>query len=77
MTNENGEFSLSGVEENAVLTFSSVNMEPFTLNVSGQREILARLKTKTSELDEVQIIAYGQTTKRFQTNSGVRVGLEI
>jgi hypothetical protein len=34
ITNENGEFILSGVEENAVLSFSSVNMEAFTINVS-------------------------------------------
>jgi TonB-dependent starch-binding outer membrane protein SusC len=69
ITNENGEFSLAGVESNAALSFSSVNMEPFSINVSGHNEILARLKTKTSELDEVQIIAYGQTTKRFQTGN--------
>jgi TonB-dependent starch-binding outer membrane protein SusC len=69
ITNENGEFKISQVEKNAVLTFSSVNMEAFAINVSGQTEILAKLKTKTSELDEVQIIAYGQTTKRFQTGN--------
>lgn len=69
ITDESGEFVLPGVEENAVLSFSSVNMDPFTINVSGQKEILAKMKTKTSELDEVQIIAYGQTTKRLQTGN--------
>ncbi|WP_205514194.1 SusC/RagA family TonB-linked outer membrane protein [Longitalea arenae] len=69
LTNENGEFTLSGVQDNAVLSFSSVNMEPFTINVSGQKDIIARLKTKTSELDEVQIVAYGQISKRFQTGN--------
>ncbi|OQP47884.1 hypothetical protein A4R26_31690 [Niastella populi] len=69
ITNEKGEFTLAGVEATATLTFSSINMEPFSLNVSGQSEIIAKLKTKTSELDEVQIIAYGQTTKRFQTGN--------
>lgn len=69
LTDENGEFNLSNVSDNAVLTFSSVNMETFEVNVSGQKEIIAKLKTKTSELDEVQIIAYGQTTKRFQTGN--------
>lgn len=69
ITNENGEFSFTGVESNALITFSSINMEPFTINVSGRSEILAKLKTKTSELDEVQIVAYGQTTKRFQTGN--------
>jgi len=69
ITDENGEFTLSNVETNAVLAFSSVNMEHFEIHVGGQTEILAKLKTKTSELDEVQIIAYGQTTKRLQTGN--------
>jgi TonB-linked SusC/RagA family outer membrane protein len=69
ITNENGEFSISEVSDNGVLVFSSVNMEAFEINVSGQKDVLARLKTKTSELDEVQIIAYGQTTKRLQTGN--------
>jgi TonB-linked SusC/RagA family outer membrane protein len=69
ITDDNGEFSFSGVDPNAVLTFSSVNMEAFELTVGGKTEILAKLTTKTSQLDEVQIIAYGQTTKRFQTGN--------
>lgn len=69
ITDEKGEFSISDVSDNGVLLFSSVNMEAFEINVSGQKEIFAKLKTKTSELDEVQIIAYGQTTKRFQTGN--------
>jgi TonB-linked SusC/RagA family outer membrane protein len=69
ITNDVGEFSFIGVESSSVLSFSSVNMEPFSLHVSGQNDIVARLKTKTSELDEVQIIAYGTTTKRFNTGN--------
>jgi TonB-linked SusC/RagA family outer membrane protein len=69
ITNENGEFSFTGVESNALLTFSSVNMEPFSIGVGGQKEIVAKLKTKTSELDEVQIIAYGTTTRRLSTGN--------
>lgn len=69
ITDDKGEFSFSDVDVNSVLSFSSVNMEPFTVNVGGKTEILAKLKTKTSELDEVQIIAYGTTTKRFSTGN--------
>lgn len=76
ITNDFGEFTISDVEDNAVLSFSSVNMEPFTVNVGGQKEIVAKLKTKMSELDEVQIIAYGQTTKRFQTGNVTTVKSE-
>lgn len=69
LTNENGEFSISDVPENAVLSFSSVNMEALEIIIGRQPEILAKLKTKTAELDEVQLVAYGQTTKRFQTGN--------
>ena len=69
ITSDNGEFTIPDVPENSVLLFSSVNMEAFEMNVSGRSKIFAQLKTKTAELDEVQIIAYGQTTKRFQTGN--------
>lgn len=69
LTNENGEFTILDVSDGVVLLFSTVNMEPLEIYLKGQKEVLARLKTKTSELDEVQIIAYGQTTKRLQTGN--------
>ncbi|MBO9204621.1 MULTISPECIES: SusC/RagA family TonB-linked outer membrane protein [Niastella] len=69
ITDANGEFHIADVLDNAVLVFTSVNMESFELNVSGKKEILAKLKTKTSQLDEVQIIAYGTTTKRLNTGN--------
>jgi TonB-linked SusC/RagA family outer membrane protein len=73
ITDDNGEFTLRGVEVYSVVSFSSVNMEPFELSVGGQNEIIAKLKTKTSQLDDVQIIAYGQTTKRLQTGNVITV----
>lgn len=70
ITDENGEFSFKDIDgSEAVLSFSTVNMEPFEVKVNGQREILAKLKTKTSQLDEVQIIAYGTTTRRLNTGN--------
>lgn len=69
ITDENGNFYITGVETSAVVVFSAVNMEPFELQVGTETEIVAKLKTKTSELDEVQIIGYGQTTKRLQTGN--------
>jgi TonB-linked SusC/RagA family outer membrane protein len=78
ITDESGEFTIRGVEINSIVAFSAVNMEPFEMGVNGRTEIIARLKTKTGELDEVQIIAYGQTTKRLQTgNVGTVKAIEI
>ncbi len=69
ITNENGEFTINGVESQAVLVFSSVNMEAFEIIVGGKTELLVKLKIRTSALDEVQIIAYGQAIKRLQTGN--------
>ncbi|OQP44991.1 hypothetical protein A4D02_09350 [Niastella koreensis] len=69
ITDDNGEFVLPQVETNAILSFSSVNMDTFNLSVSGRTEVFATLKTKMSQLDDVQIIGYGKTTKRFLTGN--------
>jgi len=66
-TDENGEFTLNNTDKNATLIFSSVNMVPFEVRVNGRVDLLVNLKAKTSQLDEVQIIAYGTTTERLST----------
>ncbi|WP_207515019.1 SusC/RagA family TonB-linked outer membrane protein [Longitalea luteola] len=69
ITNDDGFFKFENVDDDAVLLFSSVNMNAYEINIGGQTEIIARMKTKNAELDEVQVVAYGQTTKRFQTGN--------
>jgi TonB-linked SusC/RagA family outer membrane protein len=76
-TDANGEFSLHSIDQNAVLVFTHVSMESFELKVSGKTELAISLKTKTSQLDDVQIIAYGQTTKRFQTGNITSIKSEV
>lgn len=54
-TNENGEFSLSGVDANAILVFSSINMETFEIKVNGRNDFAVTLKTKTTALEDVAV----------------------
>jgi TonB-dependent starch-binding outer membrane protein SusC len=56
-TDENGEFSLSSVDKQAVLVFTSVNMETFELVVNGKTNLTISLKTKVSALENVQVTA--------------------
>lgn len=57
-TNTNGEFVLSGVDKNATLVFSGVNVELFELKVDGKTNFgTISIKTKTTELAEVTITA--------------------
>ncbi len=65
----NGVFLLEGVEENAILIFSGVNQETQEIALAGRTSLVVTLKTIISPLDEIQIIGYGQTTRRLKTGS--------
>jgi len=69
MTNDKGEFALTGVEDGAILVFSALSIETFEIKLNGNSELTLIAKTKVSALDEVQIIAYGTTTGRLTTSS--------
>jgi TonB-linked SusC/RagA family outer membrane protein len=75
LTNSNGEFSLSTVENDAVLVFTHVSMEVFELKVSGKTELVINLKTKVAALGDVQIVANTgyQTVKPNETNGSFSV----
>lgn len=68
-TNGQGDFFLANTDKNAVLVFSGSNVETFEVKVNGQAELIVKLRAKINKLDEVQIIAYGSTTKRFNTGN--------
>jgi TonB-dependent starch-binding outer membrane protein SusC len=55
LTNNNGEFSLAAIEQHAVLIFTHVSMESFELNVNGKAELLVRLTTRVSALEDVVV----------------------
>ncbi len=75
-TNKNGEFSLTGVDQNATLLFSATNIEEFETKVNGRTEFNLNAKTKVNPLDEVQVIAYGTQTKRFSVGNSATVNAE-
>src|SRR5665213_2682054 len=75
-TDANGEFNIKGVEENATLLLTSTNIESQEIKVNGRTDIIVNVKTKVSPLDEVQVIAYGNTTRRFNTGSVTKVTSE-
>jgi TonB-dependent starch-binding outer membrane protein SusC len=71
-TNANGEFFLNSVEQDAVLVFTSVNMEPFELKVSGKTELVVNLKAKVTELGDVTVTVntgYQQIPKERSTGA--------
>lgn len=68
-TNANGEFILSSVEPDAILVFTHVSMEVYELKVGGKKDLQIRMRAKVSGLDEVQVVAYGTTTRRLSTGN--------
>jgi TonB-linked SusC/RagA family outer membrane protein len=58
-----GEFRLEGIADNETLVISSVGYEPRTVILKGKKDITIQLDQSQSNLDQVQVIAYGTTTR--------------
>jgi TonB-linked SusC/RagA family outer membrane protein len=69
VTNEKGEFDLKGVDENTTLLVSFTGYVSQEIKLRGNNSINLRLEHSNSELDQVQVIAYGTTTQRLTTGS--------
>jgi TonB-linked SusC/RagA family outer membrane protein len=74
ITNERGEFTILVPIEGSTLQFSFVGYEPLELPLSGLKNPLTiRMKVRNNDLDQVQVIAYGSTTKRFNVGDQTTV----
>ncbi|MEA1849894.1 SusC/RagA family TonB-linked outer membrane protein [Chryseobacterium sp. MHB01] len=67
MTDNEGKFSFQNIEESAVLVVSYIGYQTREVPVKDAGKIV--LQQNDSKLDEVQVIAYGTTTKRLNTGS--------
>ncbi|WP_164463681.1 SusC/RagA family TonB-linked outer membrane protein [Chryseobacterium shandongense] len=67
VTDEEGRFSLQNVEESAILVISYIGYQSQEVPIRDAERIV--LQRSDSKLDEVQVIAYGTTTKRFNLGS--------
>ena len=79
VTNERGEFSIFVIAEDAVLQFSYIGYESQEISAKNLKNpLLIVLKASLSNLDQVQVTAYGTTTKRLNTGNITTVsGKEI
>jgi len=67
-TNEKGQFSIVVAADNSILQFSSIGYVTVELPVKDQKNPLSVImKVNTNALDQIQVIAYGTTTKRENT----------
>ncbi|MEO8253249.1 MAG: SusC/RagA family TonB-linked outer membrane protein [Flavobacterium sp.] len=66
---ENGKYTITVPGEESVLIFSSFGYENQEVVVKNSRVINISLKESINKLDEVQITAYGKTSKRLATGN--------
>jgi TonB-linked SusC/RagA family outer membrane protein len=66
---DKGYFLLSGLQANDVLEISSVGYLKQTVSIKNHQEFLVKLKTSVGILDETVVMAYGKTSRRFNTGN--------
>lgn len=80
-TNAQGGFRLTGVAEGSqILSISYVGYERQFKKINVEQEnpeIFVVLATSTKAVDEIQVIAYGKASKRFQTGSVATIKSEV
>ncbi len=75
-TDGEGEFVLRNVDPNVTLVLTAVNIASIETKVDGRKYLDLKVKGKTSPLDEVQVIAYGKTSQRFNVGNTATVKAE-
>src|SRR3546814_5800523 len=76
MTDENGNFSLPAVEDNAILEISYVGYKTQEISIAGQSVLKITLAEDTELLEEEVIVGYGTQKKESVTGSIVQASEE-
>ncbi|MDB5223885.1 MAG: hypothetical protein JWN83_2552 [Chitinophagaceae bacterium] len=77
-TDNNGNFSLTGVNSNATLVLSSSGYDRQEVALNGRNNVEINLATASTQLEQVVVIGYGTANKRDLTGSIVKIsGKEV
>ncbi|MEO7315731.1 MAG: SusC/RagA family TonB-linked outer membrane protein, partial [Ginsengibacter sp.] len=76
-TNNNGEFSLKGLVQNATLIVSFVGYQTKSVQMQNQSFMVIVMDMAINKLDETVIIGYGSTSKRYNTGSVSSITSEV
>lgn len=68
-TDKDGYFFLKGIDEKAVLVISSIGYLTKELNSDSEGVLDVHMEISNTRLDEIQVIAYGETSQRLNTGS--------
>lgn len=77
VTNDKGEFMLTGLAENSILIFSAVTIETLEVKLNGKTQLEITLKEKINVLNEVIVNkGYYSTSKKLNIGSVVKISAE-
>lgn len=75
-TNSNGEYSISVLDDKAVLVFSFIGYESQEVQVNNRTDISITLKVDIKSLEEVVVVGYGTAKKKDLTGAVSSVNIE-
>ena len=75
-TDNNGMFAISVNGSKAMLVFSSVGFQPYTLNWAGTANVVVKLEPAVAALQDVVVVGYGVQKKINQTGSTQTIKLD-
>ncbi|MVT07787.1 TonB-dependent receptor [Chitinophaga tropicalis] len=75
-TNGNGEYTLNGVDDKAVLVFSYIGFQTKEIPVEGRSNIAIALQTGALGLSDVVVVGYGSQSRKELTSSVTSVKSE-
>jgi TonB-dependent starch-binding outer membrane protein SusC len=75
-TDEQGRFSIPVQNLPVTLLFTGIGVEPKEVSYADKKELVVIMRDSRSQLDEVQVIAYGTNTQRYNTGSVTKVTAE-
>ena len=75
-TDEDGYYSLDGVSDNSVLTFSLMGYKKEEVNIENRTNISISLTPVETELDQVVVVGYGTEKKENLTGAITTVNME-
>lgn len=73
VTDGDGKYSISGVNENDILIFSFIGMKTFEVPVNGRSVVNVELEVETVGIEEVVAIGYGVQKKKLITGATVQI----
>lgn len=77
VTDQDGKFRILVLSTDVILQISYVGFQPREIPVKGLKNpFVIELKAVTSDLDQIQVMAYTTTTKRLNTSNSVTITAE-